>query len=100
MTNINFKMKKIYYVFIGVLLLIITNPNVKAFKDYLGYDSYSGLKRTSNFFICSTYRSHSVKYLGVVGNFFRLSHKVPVPPVSIVDSTLKIDSTVMDTSKH
>jgi len=88
-------MKKIYYVLIAILLLlVITNPGVKAFKDYLGYNSYGGLKRKYNFFVCSVYQKSNSTYFGIVGNFIKLS---PKPPKLIDDST-KPDSAKMDTT--
>ncbi len=53
----------------AMLLLIITNPSISAFKAYIGSNTYRGLERPLNFFICSVYRYGGEKYLGVVGNF-------------------------------
>jgi len=38
-----------YFIIAAMFILIITNPRVKAFKDYLDVNTYSGLRRTSNF---------------------------------------------------
>lgn len=66
-------MKKAYYIpFAILLLLIITNPSQKAFKEYLGTNSYSGLQRTNNFFVCDIFKNEDIKYVGFLGNFFRL----------------------------
>lgn len=54
-----------------LLLLIITNPGIKRFKDFKGETSYRGLKRTSNWLILSFYEdSNGNTYLGMVLNFF------------------------------
>lgn len=52
-------------------LFIITNPSISAFKEYRGTSSYSGLRRSSNFFIFSVYKEHSSRFVGILGNFFR-----------------------------
>jgi len=67
-------MKKWHYWVIGILLLlIVTNPSAKSFKEYLGRDSYFGLIRKYNFFVFSIYETKgSVQYLGLVGNFFEI----------------------------
>ena len=89
-------MKKWHYCIIGALLiLIITNPGVKAFEDYLGVNTYSGLRRTSNFFIFSFYKSDDY-YFAMAGNFFHL--KKSKPPFNLnrgysdTDTTLKADT--------
>ncbi len=56
------------------LLLIITNPSISAFKAYIGSNTYRGLERPLNFFICSVYRYGGEKYLGVVGNFMDITY--------------------------
>ena len=68
------RMKKWHYWVIAVLLLlIITNPGTKAFKEHLGRDEYAGLKREYNFFVASYYTDrNSGDYIGIVGNFILL----------------------------
>lgn len=86
-------MKKKHYILLGILcLFIITNPSISSFKAFIGKtdDNY---KRTSNFFIFSTYRWHS-SYIGVLGNFFRESSG----SYGIVNSTDNINPT--DTPKY
>ena len=78
-------MKKIYYVLIGVLiLLIITNPSIKAFKEYLGVQSFNGLRRSVNFFIVSIYKSDEGEYIAVIGNF----SKIKTYPKKIVTNSI------------
>ncbi|MEO8768763.1 MAG: hypothetical protein ABI402_01705 [Ferruginibacter sp.] len=71
---------KIGYTLLTLLLiLIITNPGVKRFKDYKGYSTYAGLMRTQNWFVFSIYESRSYqnryggRYLGILFNFFPLN---------------------------
>lgn len=67
-------MKKLLYgTGIILLLLIITNPSAKSFKEYRGENSYSGLKREQNWFIFSIYSDGDSRYLGIVLNFFELN---------------------------
>lgn len=72
-------MKKRYYLAIGVLLvLIITNPGMKAFKDYLGCSDCNNVKRDANLFIGGIYTSkYNGKYLGFFGNFFLIEKYPP-----------------------
>ena len=67
-------MKKRYYWLIGILLvLIVTNPTMNDFKDFVGYDNGSHmLNKIHNYFICSTYWDNATHYLGVFGNFFEI----------------------------
>jgi len=95
-------MKKAYYApIVIVLLLIITNPTVKDFKDYMGRNTYIGLHRTSNLFIYSNYQVGSDEYVGFLGNFWEHSKpKVWTPPpgdVKVIDSASSVDSSRMDT---
>nr|NYE68666.1 hypothetical protein [Mucilaginibacter sp. E4BP6] len=54
-------MKKSLYILGGIILLfIITNPSISAFKAYIGSNTYSGLKRTTNLFVCSIYKHNGV----------------------------------------
>jgi len=102
-------MKKSYYVLITVLLLfIITNPSVKAFKEYLGRTNYSQLRRDYNFFLCGLYNYHGDRYFAIAGNFFKIDkpivHKPPTDPFAefgghLISSGKSLqDSTVKDTS--
>ena len=76
--NVSFKMKRKHYIFIVVSIFIITNPNTKAFKEYLGRDEYGGLKREYNFFVCSYYTARNTgEYLGILGNFFVIQQYQP-----------------------
>jgi hypothetical protein len=56
-----------------LLLLIITNPSISAFKVYRGRDSYAGLKRSLNMFVFSIYEEHPNKFVGLLGNFIDIS---------------------------
>ena len=67
------RMKKRYYWIIGILLLLIfTNPSVKAFKDYLGHPEYVHVQRPINFIIGSVFRVSEGTYVGILDNFIRL----------------------------
>lgn len=60
-----------------IIVLIITNPSVKDFKDYIGTSSYSGLSRKQNWLIFSVYEydyhNYSTsRYIAVFMNFFRI----------------------------
>jgi hypothetical protein len=56
-----------------VLIFIITNPSLQAFKAHQGEVSYEGLKREYNFFLFSIYNDSGYNYLGIFGNFIQLS---------------------------
>lgn len=74
-------MKKALYIIGAILLiLIITNPGVRAFKEYLGMNTYNGLRRTSNFFVCSIYEGDS-KYFAIAGNFFKITRNIEIEEV-------------------
>lgn len=67
--------RKRILIILGVIIgiLVITNPSMKAFKDFKGSSSYEGLSRNLNFFLVSVYSDENdVKYFGVLGNFFEL----------------------------
>ncbi|MCO5936842.1 hypothetical protein NAF17_14965 [Mucilaginibacter sp. RB4R14] len=78
-------MKKVYYFLLGILLvLIVTNPSLKDFKENQGHETYEGLTRDTNFFVCSIYVSSGYnpegttyygKYFGILGNFFFIRSK-------------------------
>jgi hypothetical protein len=80
------------------IVLIITNPSAQVFKEYSGYSTYEGLHRNNNFFICSIYRRGGNKYLGIVGNFFKIS-RLPIdttsqaPPIDFSADSSKHDTT-------
>jgi len=81
-----------------VSVILITNPNVKDFKDYLGQNSYYGLQRTSNLFIFSRYKFQDKSYFGAVGNFW----ETKAPKAIAIDSVATTDSAVsgkMDTAR-
>lgn len=82
-THLNFtkkqKMKiknKVFY-FLGFvfLFLLFTNPSARRYKEYLGRNSYTGLKRKSNYLLFSIYSTGSVDYVGAVFNFFEIKSK-------------------------
>lgn len=110
------KKRKVLSILVCIFLfLIFTNPSQTAFKNYLGYTSYDGLKKEKNFFIFSVYRDNSKhkekklkaksiydtdyemdyeisikmdnKYFAVAGNFFQLKK----PKIETVDSIIVID---------
>ena len=92
------KLSRKQWIPIGILLLfILTNPSISAFKAYVGSNTYSGLKRTTNLFICSIYKHNGVDYFGITGNFFELKKQQVqnTMDASQIDSTSKItiDST-------
>ncbi|QEM03315.1 hypothetical protein DIU31_007180 [Mucilaginibacter rubeus] len=92
---------KPWLIALGVLLLlIITNPSISAFKAFRGRDSYSGLKRPLNLFVASVYKEHSKKFIGFFGNFIDISNNPEVLTTPVVADTIKHDSTVYDTSYH
>ncbi len=69
-------MKRILIVFaVILLLLIITNPSVKRFKDFIGSNSSKGLRRTSNWVLFSYYKDNTDdKYFGILLNFFHINN--------------------------
>lgn len=80
--RINLPYKKMGIV-IGVLLLvlIITNPSLKNFKEYVGIEGATSfkLKKNANFLIFSVYQSdligygvRSGKYIGIFENFIKI----------------------------
>lgn len=76
-----------YYVILGIVaLFIITNPGIASFKAFVGSNTYAGLHRTGQFFICSTYQRQGKFYLGILGNFWDITYQPKVatwqPPVT------------------
>ena len=66
------KKKTILFIIGGILvILIVTNPSVSAFKDHLGAPSTLGMERKYNFFVCSIFR-YDTEYIGVLGNFIEV----------------------------
>jgi hypothetical protein len=95
-------MKRTYYILSGaLLLLIITNPTYKDFKESeIQFRSESQYK-LHNYYIFSTYRAFYRRgltdYFGVLGNFFEISsYTNPAPPI---DSAKMGSSKMMDTAK-
>lgn len=68
-----YKKKFLYTVAVILLILIISNPGIKRFKEHEGYSSYSGLKRSQNWIIFSIYERSNKRYLGILLNFFELN---------------------------
>jgi hypothetical protein len=84
--------KKIWIALSLILLFfILTNPGISAFKAYKGSNTYYGLKRKFNFFICSVYQSGNKQYFAILGNFFELEQ--PKPNFSPIDKDRISDST-------
>lgn len=78
-------MKKISKAILSILIaiivvLVLTNPAPKAFREYLGVNSSAKVRRTSNWLIFSIYTTSNTsykyysdeKYFGIFSNFFRL----------------------------
>jgi len=77
-----------------LIILIVTNPSISAFKAYRGRDSYEGLRKSSNWFVFSIYREHANKYLAILGNFFFIEPRSEQPELPILK-----DSSAIDTSR-
>jgi hypothetical protein len=82
-----FKFKKVHYVVIGIIaFLVITNPTLKDFKEYLGLSSYIDnhvfASRKRNYFICSTYsiNGSADKYFAIAGNIFYIRADTIIKP--------------------
>lgn len=58
-----------------LLILIITNPGIKQFKDFKGVKSYEYLHRERNWIIFSIYydEADEQRYVGIFMNFFEKS---------------------------
>jgi len=88
-----------------LLLLIITNPSISQFKAYVGSNTYQGLYRPVNLFICSLYKAQGHQYVGVLGNFIEKPKPEVVyvqvgAPVSTKDSSMAVDTVKEDWSKY
>jgi len=83
------------YIILGILVIfIITNPSVSAFKTFRGRDSYDGLYRPINLFVFSVYKDHRHRFIGVFGNFLDIGyqHDYNSQSVNQLDSTRLADS--------
>lgn len=58
-----------------LLVFIITNPSIKAFKNYIGTSSDNNLRRVNNFFLFSIYEYYDERYVGIASNFFELTNR-------------------------
>ena len=83
----NLKIKRWQFVAIGILLLLlIVNPTLKDFEEYLGTSARESrfvtptFKKTSNFLLFSTYQCNNHKYIGVFKNFIEVGNPPPEPP--------------------
>jgi hypothetical protein len=57
---------------IAIVILMISNPSLKEFKEYSPLQSYNA-KRTRNWIIFSIYENNNGKrYFGIFKNFFEL----------------------------
>lgn len=65
---------KLKYFVIGIFIfLMLTNPGAKRFKEFRGYNNYSGFRRTQNWILLSIYEDrNSEKYIGIIFNFLKL----------------------------
>ncbi len=55
-----------------LIILILTNPSAKRFKDFSGDLHYSNFRRIGNGVIFSIYKDPKGEYLGVFWNFFKI----------------------------
>lgn len=86
--------KKKYIIGIVILvILIITNPSLNAFRQYCGLTAYNNnyavVRRTFNGFIFSIYTINgagfSSKHLGMIGNFYELENTAVETPTKAGD---------------
>lgn len=79
---IKWRKQFIYSIAAVLILLIVTNPSLKAFKEYYGMPSrLSGdisYSKNRNYFIFSKFsidesNEPTRMYLGILGNFFKLN---------------------------
>jgi len=87
----NFKRLRLCIILL-IVVLVITNPGIKNFKDYLGYTSYSGLRRTQNWFVLSVYQDGSEKYIGVILNFLKIPERTKNEVEFIPSSESTVDT--------
>ena len=94
--KLTIKQKSLAGIAMLLLILIVTNPSIQAFKEHVGSNTYSGLYRDKNFFVASVYRYHSREYVGVIGNFIKGGYRhSDVVPDTVRDTVNKIDITVL-----
>lgn len=98
--------KKIWLLIGGVLLLLILlNPGINRFKEYIGLNSKSSknIKRNNNFLIFSIYEEsqNNKKYIGILFNFIEINKKsVNIPDSSYVISAPTNDSLIIGSIYH
>jgi hypothetical protein len=85
------KKKALYGIGIVLLILIITNPTYKDFKEHIQPYEETDIFKESNLFICSFYDFSGDTYLGVLGNFFEFSSSSSYYPLSTEDSIKNVD---------
>ncbi len=61
-----------YFSFIFVLILFLSNPSLKDFKEYLGETS-DNVRRKNNFLLFSLYQTDSEQYFGIFKNFILIN---------------------------
>jgi hypothetical protein len=87
-----------------LLLFIFLNPSLDKFKEHLGYISHYGLRRTSEFLVCTIYEDGTqdppVKYLGILSNFIKLNTNNPTTEIYTTSDTTKTVDITDTTSKH
>ena len=77
---------KLLLIFGGIILILcITNPSMRAMREYLGVNSEAKISRQYNFLLFSIYlytvniddefnpQHYRVKYVGIFANFIRLN---------------------------
>ncbi len=87
----------------AVLSLLLTNPTVRDFKEYLGKTSYSGLSRKNNFLICSVYCYNTRYYLGFLSNIIDITTENKKVDVAAVNEAVHVDTAaraVVDTNGY
>lgn len=106
-------MKKRYYFPIAIsVVLIITNPTYKDFKNHIPVKNEQYIQnriKLRNYFFASTYEDNSSKetyssltsyktgYLGILGNFIKIGESETVEDLS--SDTIKADSALRDTTR-
>ncbi len=61
-----------YFLLALFIVLLLTNPTVKDFKEYLG-GSHGQVRRKNNFILFSIYQVSGDKYVGILKNFIEIS---------------------------
>jgi hypothetical protein len=70
------KIKPIWIIIFSIIIILaITNPGTKRFKDYIGTSTYAGLSRQQNWILFSIYiyRQKNTRYIGIFMNFFQFN---------------------------